>query len=142
MKIILSLLAVLSCTLAMQAQQADSTVFRAYLYNEEYDVYMRINLYDQDIIISWQDIYGPLPGFLAKNDYNFCWMITDSKVSGRKAELEMVKCLTKENGRNCQLPLPSKKENKAKYLPCHRKVVPLHVKIVNSKSVNSKSQRC
>ena len=87
---ILSLLAVLSCTLAIQAQQADSTVFRAYLYNEEYDVYMRINLYDQDIIISWQDIYGPLPGFLAKNDYNFCWMITDSKVSGRKAELEMV----------------------------------------------------
>jgi hypothetical protein len=90
MKKILSLLAVLSCTLAIQAQQADSTVFRAYLYNEEYDVYMRINLYDQDIIISWQDIYGPLPGFLAKNDYNFCWMITDSKVSGRKAELEMV----------------------------------------------------
>lgn len=90
MKIILSLLAVLSCTLAIQAQQADSTVFRAYLYNDEYDVYMRINLYDQDIIISWQDIYGPLPGFLAKNDYNFCWMITDSKVSGRKAELEMV----------------------------------------------------
>ena len=90
MKKILSLLAVLSCTLAIQAQQADSTVFRAYLYNEEYDVYMRINLYEQDIIISWQDIYGPLPGFLAKNDYNFCWMITDSKVSGRKAELEMV----------------------------------------------------
>ncbi|MGX8696980.1 MAG: hypothetical protein ACSW8D_11380 [Prevotella sp.] len=90
MKKILSLLAVLSCTLAIQAQQADSTVFRAYLYNDEYDVYMRINLYDQDIIISWQDIYGPLPGFLAKNDYNFCWMITDSKVSGRKAELEMV----------------------------------------------------
>lgn len=90
MKKNLSLLAVLSCTLAIQAQQADSTVFRAYLYNEEYDVYMRINLYDQDIIISWQDIYGPLPGFLAKNDYNFCWMITDSKVSGRKAELEMV----------------------------------------------------
>ena len=90
MKKILSLLAVLSCTLAIQAQQADSTVFRAYLYNEEYDVYMRINLYEQDIIISWQDIYGPLPGFLAKNGYNFCWMITDSKVSGRKAELEMV----------------------------------------------------
>lgn len=90
MKKIFSLLAVLSCTLAMQAQQADSTVFRAYLYNEEYDVYMRINFYEQDIVISWQDIYGPLPGFLSKNDYNYCWMITDVKVSGRKAELEMV----------------------------------------------------
>ena len=72
------------------AQYADSTAYKGYLYNQEYDVYMRINLIDQDVVISWQEIYGPLPGFLAKNNYSYCWIITDANIRGNKAYLEMV----------------------------------------------------
>ena len=72
------------------AQTADSTAFKGYLYNQEYDVYMRINLYDHDVVISWQEIYGPLHGFLAKNNYSYCWIITDAEIDGNKAKLEMV----------------------------------------------------
>ena len=31
--------------------QSDKTTFHTYLYNKEYKVYLRINFYDQDVII-------------------------------------------------------------------------------------------
>ncbi|MBO4811215.1 MAG: hypothetical protein J5552_06585 [Prevotella sp.] len=91
MKRILTTMALLAClAVGAKAQQADSTAFRAYIYNNEYDVYMRINFYEQDVVIPWQELFGPLPGFLAKNGNSNCWIVTDATVDGRKAELEMV----------------------------------------------------
>ena len=52
--------------LGAKAQQQADEPFRAYLFNDEYKVYMRINLYEQDVVISWQEMFGQLPGFLAK----------------------------------------------------------------------------
>lgn len=73
------------------AQQSDGTAFRAYLYNNEYQVYLRINLYDQDIRIPGQDLYGELPGYLGKERNSFCWVITSAKVkSASEAELQMI----------------------------------------------------
>jgi hypothetical protein len=46
--------------------QKDSTAFRAYLINNEYEVYLRINFYDQNIKIPGQELYGELPGFLGR----------------------------------------------------------------------------
>lgn len=91
MKKLFTALCLLLSTLAAQAQTAnDSTAFRAYIYNKEYDVYMRINFYEQDVVISWEEMFGPLPGFLSKQSNNFCWIITEAKIDGNKAELEMV----------------------------------------------------
>ncbi len=71
--------------------QRDSTDFRAYIYNNEYNVYMRINLYDKDITIPGQELYGQLPGFLGKRMNSFCWVITDSRMlSENVAELQMI----------------------------------------------------
>lgn len=61
--------------------QTDSTAFRAYLYNNEYEVYLRINLYDQNIQVPGQELYGPLPGYLAKKHNSFCWVITSAEVT-------------------------------------------------------------
>ncbi|MCR4958156.1 MAG: hypothetical protein K6B13_06070 [Prevotella sp.] len=74
--------------LGAKAQQADGP-FRAYLYNNEYKVFMRLNLYEQDVVISWQEMFGQLPGFLAKEGNNYCWIITDFTIDGNKAELEI-----------------------------------------------------
>ena len=74
---------------SVRAQQQNDEPFRAYLYNGDYKVYLRINFYEQDVIISWQELFGPLPGFLAKEDNNYCWIITDFKIDGNKAELEI-----------------------------------------------------
>ena len=76
---------------ASLAQQADSRPFRAYLINKEYGVYLRINLYEQDVTVPGQELYGQLPGYLGKQHNSFCWVITSCQVKGdRKAELQLI----------------------------------------------------
>ena len=71
--------------------QQDNTAFRAYLYNDEYDVYLRINFYDQDVTIPGQELYGELPGYLGKKNNSFCWVIANCKVkSDKEAELQLI----------------------------------------------------
>ena len=71
--------------------QKDSTAFRAYLINNEYEVYLRINFYDQNIKIPGQELYGELPGFLGKKNNSFCWVITSCEVqSEKKATLQLI----------------------------------------------------
>ena len=71
--------------------QKDSSSFRAYLYNNEYEVYLRINFYDQDITIPGQELYGELPGYLGKKNNSFCWVITSCDVkSDKKATMQMI----------------------------------------------------
>jgi hypothetical protein len=74
-------------TTAIQAQKN----FRAYLYNNEYNVYLRINFYDQDISVPGQDLYGKLPGYLGKLHNSFCWVITDCEVKDEQhAEMQLI----------------------------------------------------
>lgn len=80
----------LFCATGLMAQQSDSTVFKGYLYNKEYNVYMRINFYDRDVVISWQELFGQLPGFLAKEGSSYCWIVTNVEVDGERATLELV----------------------------------------------------
>ncbi len=77
------------CTPLVLFAQQDS--FHAYLYNNDYDVYLRINLYDQDVTIPGQELYGSLPGYLGKNHNSFCWVITSCEVkSEQEATLQMI----------------------------------------------------
>ena len=77
------------CTpFALSAQQ---DAFRAYLYNNEYDVYLRINFYEQDVVIPGQELYGSLPGFLGKKHNSFCWVITSCEVKNdHEATLQLI----------------------------------------------------
>ena len=77
-KFIFTLLLIMSC-LGSMAQKDDKS-FHAYLYNNEYNVYLNINLYDQDVEVPGQALYGQLPGFLGKKNNSFCWVITSCQV--------------------------------------------------------------
>ncbi len=82
------LLLLLPAALFAQEQQR---AFHAYIYNNEYEVYMRINLYDQDVQVPGHDLYGALPGFLGKQHNSFCWPITSCQVvDERKATLQLI----------------------------------------------------
>lgn len=81
---------VLAFTLLPVFAQESKGPFRAYLFNKEYNVYLRINLYDEDITVPGQDLYGKLPGYLAKQHNSFCWLITSSEVERNKATLQMI----------------------------------------------------
>jgi len=71
------------------AQKSDKP-FRAYIYNNEYEVYMRIDFYDESITVPGQDLYGQLPGFLGKKNNSFCWVITAADVNGKTATLSLI----------------------------------------------------
>jgi len=88
-RILSTLLLMLFCTSIFA--QGDNRSFRAYLYNNEYNVYLRINLYEQDIEIPGQELYGQLPGFLGKKNNSFCWVITSCDVKNEEqAELQLI----------------------------------------------------
>ena len=88
-KIILSALLLLLPNLIWAQKQRDS--FRAYIYNNTYNVYLRINFYDQDVTVPGQELYGKLPGYLGKLHNSFCWVITSCEViNEKKAELQLI----------------------------------------------------
>ena len=71
--------------------QAAQQPFKGYFANEEYHVYMRIDLYGDGFDIPDHELYGPLPGFLAKERNGFYWVITSAEVlSETKAEIELI----------------------------------------------------
>jgi hypothetical protein len=64
--------------------------FRAYLYNKEYGVFLKIDLCDESITIPDQDFYGSLPGYMGKKVNNFIWLITSAEVKEKSAKLTMI----------------------------------------------------
>ena len=88
-KLILLSTACLFSLLPASAQEI-AKPFRAYLYNNDYEVFMRLDLYNESITVPGQDLYGELPGYLGKKNNSFCWLITSAKIDGNKAELQMI----------------------------------------------------
>ena len=74
---------------ALKAQNV-SEPFRAYLFNKEYDVFLKIDFYKQNITVPGQDLYGELPGYLSKRSNSFCWLITSVELEGKTAQLSMI----------------------------------------------------
>lgn len=70
--------------------QEKSGPFRAYLFNKEYNVFLKIDFYKQDITVPGQDLYGELPGYLSKRSNTFCWLITSVDVKENTATLQMI----------------------------------------------------
>ena len=91
-KLLLTLLLSASLPAAAQNDVKEREDFRAYLFNNEYQVYLRINLYDQDVQVPGQDLYGPLPGYLGKQHNSFSWVITSCQIDNeqRKATLQLI----------------------------------------------------
>jgi hypothetical protein len=70
--------------------QSNNEPFRAYLSNNEYDVFLRINFYEQDVNVPGQDLFGQVPGYLGKKNNSFAWLITSAKINGDKAKLQLI----------------------------------------------------
>ena len=70
--------------------QSDCDIFRAYLINKEYDVFLKIDLCDESINVPGQELYGSLPGYFGKRTNSFCWVITSAEIQGNKAILTMI----------------------------------------------------
>ena len=83
-------------TISVKAQ-SNNTPFRAYLSNNEYNVFLRINFYEQDITVPGQDLFGQVPGYLGKKNNSFAWLITSAKINGDKAKLQLINDYSSED---------------------------------------------
>lgn len=81
-----------ACEAAAQADTAaQARPFKAYLYNKEYKIYLRINLYDKDVKVPGQELYGLLDGYIGSNQSGNMWMITSSVIkNATTAEIEVI----------------------------------------------------
>lgn len=72
----------MSCALWAQKStpQTDSTTFKGYYYNKEYNLYIRLDAYGKTVRVPDQELYGELPGFLGDNLDTRKWLFTDSEV--------------------------------------------------------------
>lgn len=76
-------------SIGLKAQNGNGP-FRAYLFNKEYNVYLNINFYDQNISVPGQDLFGQVPGYLSKKNFTFAWLITSAEIKGDKAHLLLI----------------------------------------------------
>ena len=74
----------------LASAQNDCDPFRAYLINNEYNLFIRIDLCEESITVPGQELLGKLPGFLGKKRNSFCWIITSAEVKGKTAHLSMI----------------------------------------------------
>lgn len=72
----------ISCIAAMAQKEAN--VFTGYLYNSEYQVFLKINFVEKNVVSETQPLFGEMLGYFgAKRDMRE-WFITDAKVVNKK----------------------------------------------------------
>ena len=85
-KLITSVFALLALT---ATAQNDSTLFKGYIYNKEYDVYLDINFYKSNIMVPGQEIFGTMPGYFGDKRDSRKWLITSADIKGKTAYLSI-----------------------------------------------------
>ncbi len=68
----------------------DSIAFIGEFHNNEYNVYIKINLIDKDILVPGQEILGELDGYFGSTQSSHIWPITSSEVEGNNAKIEVI----------------------------------------------------
>lgn len=86
-------MALLICTLwiAVAALGQTNRPFEGKIVNKQYDVYIRMNFYDNDIVVEGADLFGKLPGFFGDEKDARKWLFTKAKIKGDKiADLQII----------------------------------------------------
>ena len=68
----------------------DSIEFIGEFHNNEYNVYIKINFIDKDILVPGQEILGELDGYFGSTQSSHIWPITSSEVEGNTAKIEVI----------------------------------------------------
>jgi hypothetical protein len=68
----------------------DSIAFIGEFHNNEYNVYIKINFIDKDILVPGQEILGELDGYFGSTQSSHIWPITSSEVEGSTAQIEVI----------------------------------------------------
>lgn len=70
--------------------QTDST-FNVTLRNDEYKIYITMNLYDKNVDVPGQAVLGKVDGFIGSKQSSSKWIIVSSKIKSKhEAEIEVI----------------------------------------------------
>lgn len=70
--------------------QTDST-FNVTLCNDEYKIYITMNLYDKNVDVPGQAVLGKVDGFIGSKQSSGKWIIVSSKIKNKhEAEIEVI----------------------------------------------------
>lgn len=76
---------------ALQVAAQEARPFDTTIHNEEYKIYIKMDLYDKDISVPGQDVLGKVDGYIGSKQSRTTWMIISSTlIDERTAELEVV----------------------------------------------------
>lgn len=75
------IIAIVSLAITLTTYAQNLKVFKGYLYNNEYQVYLDIDFYQKNILVPNQEIFGQLPGYFGAKRDTRKWLITDEKIS-------------------------------------------------------------
>ena len=71
-------------------KEGQDSIFKAHLVNNEYQVWLDINFYDNNIIVPRQEIFGKVPGYFGAKRDTRKWIISDAIIKGKKAILTII----------------------------------------------------
>ena len=74
----------------IQKEEGQDSIFKAHLVNNEYQVWLDINFYDNNIIVPHQEIFGKVPGYFGAKRDTRKWIISDGTIKGKKAILTII----------------------------------------------------
>ena len=78
----------LACLSGLYAQ-IDST-FVGKFENEEYKIFLEINLVEKNILVPEQEVFGEMDGYVGSTQTTHVWTIVSSEVKGNTAMMELV----------------------------------------------------
>lgn len=90
MKIYTILFLCLLSILPFHAQDEHAPAKDIQLYNQEYDVFLKLDSGNEGLIVPGHDLYGPLPGYLGKTKNSFYWLILSVETKGDTKHLQLV----------------------------------------------------
>ncbi len=88
MKRSLLLLVILAVCLCGNAQ--NTKPFNSEIHNDEYKIFIKMNLYDKNIVAPDNEALGEIEGYFGSTQSTNKWLIVSSIISGNTAELEVM----------------------------------------------------
>ena len=136
-KIIIS---VLAAFFTVSANAQSGSIFKGYIYNGEYQVYINMDFYKNNITVPNQEIYGELPGYFGANRDTRKWLFTSAEITdSTTAKLEITNDYGSEDLEATLKKLPNgtyeleQREGSTMKIAVNRKWVKIPKKIIFTK---------
>ena len=89
-KWIFSVLLIMLCTMTAAAQESTDSIFKGRIENAEYQVWIEMNFYENNVKVPQQAVLGELPGYFGAKRDRRKWLILDTDIKGNIATITLV----------------------------------------------------